>query len=442
MADPKSRVVHGTRRQAGKNAALGQPAKSPSHPAPPTTWSVVWCHERCRKDDHDPQRQSFAVAAQNNGASFVCRKKASTFASWIAEGKQPPYVLITDWREVKPCLAAIAQHDNTNRPLLTIVLCETGVLFGRASAWAETMDLKNLVVRMSLDPVDSFFENLATYVLSHESNVSAAEVSAQIVGEPLLQNKVCSQTQHVGIQGAEAGSLKPLNLSRIEVKELCSGLSSSSSAEHLLPSYGFNQASNMPATPVHAETISKSCKEDSWVTHTYGFHRLPKRACEQFEEFKYGPSPPEYTYGASEVNRHGTPMTSPGLLSAISSNKSDDSSVMRSDCGWDTEETMSSPMCNQELSTLSREANLVERPDQKFDCGGWPFGLSHRTSTTHTPYSPLLLEVFPMMESVGHSPAQLQYESGLEFVSNAMATGDPKFIEAILNQAKPEQYEE
>lgn len=133
-----------------------------------------------------------------------------------------------------------------------------------------------------------------------------------------------------------------------------------------------------------------------------------------------GPSQPENTYGSSQANLwHGTPMTSPGSPSSTLTNDSDDSEVMWSDSGLGTEEMMPLPVFNQESSSQSL-----------------------RTSTAHTPRSPRSLEVFPVVEDVGHSPWGLQHESWLEFIAKAMTTEDPKFIEAILNQAKPERYEE
>jgi len=100
-------------------------------------WRLVWCHERCHKQESEARRRLLSEAAREAGAHLMCHKKASTFAMWLAHTQRAPFVLLTDWREVKPCMEAVAQQPPHNQPALTVVLAELPRQFDRASAWAQ-----------------------------------------------------------------------------------------------------------------------------------------------------------------------------------------------------------------------------------------------------------------------------------------------------------------
>uniref|UniRef100_A0A7S0FL78 Uncharacterized protein n=1 Tax=Pyrodinium bahamense TaxID=73915 RepID=A0A7S0FL78_9DINO len=107
--------------------------------APPCSWRIVWCWERCHKQEAAYKREVLGEAARKAGASLVCLKKANKFAAWLAKSQRPPYILLTDWRELKPCLSYASQEHLSNQPVFTVVLCEDPEKkpFGRAAAWAE-----------------------------------------------------------------------------------------------------------------------------------------------------------------------------------------------------------------------------------------------------------------------------------------------------------------
>merc|ERR1719282_637821 len=78
-------------------------------------------------------------------------KKASKFAAWLSEAQRPPFVLLTDWREVKPCTEAAALQSPQNRPAFTVVLAEGPRQFERASAWAQGFSLNTDPVHVCRD---------------------------------------------------------------------------------------------------------------------------------------------------------------------------------------------------------------------------------------------------------------------------------------------------
>jgi len=118
-------------------SSSGRPAGQGSPTAP--WWRIVWCHERCHKREHEVRRKAIDEATREAGGLMVCRKKASQFDAWLAHAQRPPYVLLTDWREAKPCLGAVAQRHRNNRPMLTMVLCEGRRQCARARTWVQSL---------------------------------------------------------------------------------------------------------------------------------------------------------------------------------------------------------------------------------------------------------------------------------------------------------------
>jgi len=109
------------------------------------SWQLVWCHERCHKEDCDKTRAAIDDAAGGSQASLLCLKKAAKYAAWLDQARRPPHALLTDWREVKPCLQAAALHPPCNRPVLTVILCELPKHYERAAAWAQALPARDRV---------------------------------------------------------------------------------------------------------------------------------------------------------------------------------------------------------------------------------------------------------------------------------------------------------
>lgn len=107
-------------------------------PASSRWWRIVWCQACCHKRDHAAELRALTDAATEAGASLVSLKKACNFAVWASHVQRPPFVLLTDWREVKPCLRAAAKQPPQNRPLFTLVVAELEQ-FERVSTWARSL---------------------------------------------------------------------------------------------------------------------------------------------------------------------------------------------------------------------------------------------------------------------------------------------------------------
>lgn len=106
---------------------------------PKVWWRLVWCHERCHKQENEARCRAMREVTAELGASLITLKKAGQFGLWIERAQRPLYVLITDWREAQPCIQALEHHKGRNFPILTVVLCESPRQYSRASEWARRL---------------------------------------------------------------------------------------------------------------------------------------------------------------------------------------------------------------------------------------------------------------------------------------------------------------
>lgn len=102
-------------------------------------WSLAWCHERCYKQESEGLRETIAGGVQGAGGSLVCIKKAHKFAIWLANATSP-YVLLADWREVKPCMQAIARPGG-HLPAMVVIMLDQPKQFQyqRVAEWVGTL---------------------------------------------------------------------------------------------------------------------------------------------------------------------------------------------------------------------------------------------------------------------------------------------------------------
>jgi len=123
------------------------PAASGSSPiVPPSmSWSLAWCHERCHKPATEPLRKAIDQIVSAAGGRLSCLKKAKRFAAWLsaAPQRQWPFVLLTDWREVKPCLQAMSQME-CPRPLMIVVLLDQPLHLDRVLGWARNLPMQGI----------------------------------------------------------------------------------------------------------------------------------------------------------------------------------------------------------------------------------------------------------------------------------------------------------
>mmetsp|Transcript_50235 Transcript_50235/g.106734 ORF Transcript_50235/g.106734 Transcript_50235/m.106734 type:complete len:286 (+) Transcript_50235:131-988(+) len=92
---------------------------------------VIWCHERCYKTEQQDVREKLSEAASASGFALTCFKKAPTFAAWVNRTPPPPYVLLTDNREFKPCSYFLEEVPEHAQPILTIALVPEPKLFNK-----------------------------------------------------------------------------------------------------------------------------------------------------------------------------------------------------------------------------------------------------------------------------------------------------------------------
>lgn len=93
------------------------------------------------------RRQAFEEATAIVGAGLLCLKKAKNFQDWSCKPGTMPYVLLTDWREVKQCMVTLQGLRPQKRPVFTVVTVETGKQYLRATDWAQQLP------RDTTDPV-------------------------------------------------------------------------------------------------------------------------------------------------------------------------------------------------------------------------------------------------------------------------------------------------
>jgi len=138
--------------------------------AAPASWKVVWCNECCFKPGTKIQRQSMAMAARYAGGCLFCLRKAGDFEKWLAATQHSDYVLLTNWREVKPCIAALTERDATQQPFRIILQCDSPKELNKAHAWVQQYStlrvhhMPDVHVCSSLEPFPSFFAALAQQI--------------------------------------------------------------------------------------------------------------------------------------------------------------------------------------------------------------------------------------------------------------------------------------
>jgi len=110
-------------------------------------WRLVWCHERCNKQGlvESHRRESFSDASAIFGAELLLLRKAKNFEDWSCNPGTMPYVLVTDWREVKHCVASLQWRKPQARPVFTVVMVDSTRQYNRATKWAQ------LFVRHTVD---------------------------------------------------------------------------------------------------------------------------------------------------------------------------------------------------------------------------------------------------------------------------------------------------
>lgn len=155
-------------------------------------WYLIWCHERCYKEDFDAVRSDLAKVVEEIGGSLVCLKKASGFGRWVAREQHPPFVLLTDWREAKPCMSIVSQS-RVNTPRLAAVYTEQERQFRQASQWASSMPGQGVCIPVQVlagsHGMSDFVDLVSKVVHCNEELLRLPKVSRpRLELEPLLRD--------------------------------------------------------------------------------------------------------------------------------------------------------------------------------------------------------------------------------------------------------------
>lgn len=98
-------------------------------------WQLIWCHERCHKPELDGFRSTMIKCLQEACGRLVCLKKAASLERRLSHIMKVPAVLLTDWREAKPCMQVLAESPNLNGVVTVVVYTECKQLRA-ARCWA------------------------------------------------------------------------------------------------------------------------------------------------------------------------------------------------------------------------------------------------------------------------------------------------------------------
>jgi len=138
-------------RLRGPRQARWAPRRAGAPPGDPPWWTLVWCHERCCKQESAWKQAAIGDTAHDLGATLVYIRKAKQFATWTAQAGPSPRGLLTDWVEVKTCLEAAEACPPSARPAFVVIYCELPKSRARAAAWAAARSPLATPVRVLAD---------------------------------------------------------------------------------------------------------------------------------------------------------------------------------------------------------------------------------------------------------------------------------------------------
>lgn len=134
------------------------------------SWSLVWCYERCYKSDADAFRSGLAELAESSHGTLLCFKKACGLKKWLAEASDTRWILVTDWREAKPCVQLWPEC--VRRPDLILVFTDGERQMKRSLGWQmELQEELRQKVRIVGSPC-TVIPAIQKYVLSQQSDES------------------------------------------------------------------------------------------------------------------------------------------------------------------------------------------------------------------------------------------------------------------------------
>jgi len=192
------------------SGTTGYPRNAPpSHGkerSPRRRWYAVWCHERSHKSDTSPLRSQLQSVLGRHNAELVCQKTSCKFKLWL-EGEQDGfYLLISDWRQLKPCMDIFAEAD-VPRPAAVILLCEQAKIYSKATAWNDSRPKMPFPVYMLKTEEENWQDQLDEICRSAVSKTTEQQ-AAQVAAAPAV----------VAEAGAWVGDSPPATASSLEIR--------------------------------------------------------------------------------------------------------------------------------------------------------------------------------------------------------------------------------
>ncbi|CAE7678241.1 unnamed protein product [Symbiodinium necroappetens] len=96
-------------------------------------------------------------------AGILCMKKAVKYEAWMKRTNNKFHVLITDWREAKPCIHAVGESQQEDSwPEMVIILCDLPKSHENAVQWAGRQTTIKTPIRVVFeDPEQTHFQVIA-----------------------------------------------------------------------------------------------------------------------------------------------------------------------------------------------------------------------------------------------------------------------------------------
>jgi len=230
--DDTESIASDSPTRSGSPPALAGPCLTtyPPLPALPTARpllraqlrQLVWCDERCHKPSARESRDFLQAEAVSLQAQLVPFKKAEKFRNWLAGVQFPsPYMLLTNWREFKPCMEALRQESPWKRPVLSVVTCEEAAQFDRAALYVREQysrysnDWVQVICKLELLPEVLVHVSLALEQAFYQSLFAMGPVPTVLCPGPCppAPDPLLAQT-------AQGGSAAELEQARLQIQEL------------------------------------------------------------------------------------------------------------------------------------------------------------------------------------------------------------------------------
>jgi len=129
------------------------------------SWRLVWCHEHVFKQDKREEVAQLTKLAGQFGGMTICVKQACKLEETLSRCKNClPFVLMTDFRGLVPCLKFLESNTLLDSPLQMVVLCQQHRQVvkaeARASQWVNLCMRNGHVFEATVKSATSVLEGL------------------------------------------------------------------------------------------------------------------------------------------------------------------------------------------------------------------------------------------------------------------------------------------